>query len=93
LYQSIYRHKSAPGLTLVNQNKKPIDIFNIGGIERGLGMFVTKGTVEILRNKRKEEFYDNYVSKLVTEAKRLNFSKEDIIKMVERGFFIVSAGC
>lgn len=56
-------------------------------------MFVTKGTVEILRNKRKEEFYDNYVSKLVTEAKRLNFSKEDIIKMVERGFFIVSAGC
>jgi len=53
---------------------------------RGLGMFVAKGAVGKLKNRRKEEFFDNYVSKLVSEAKRLGFSKEDIIKMVERGF-------
>jgi len=54
--------------------------------KRGLGMFVAKGAVGILKDRRKEEFIDNYVSKLVSEAKRLGFSKEDIIKMVERGF-------
>lgn len=68
---------------------KGINILVDSGIvykKRGLGMFVAEGAVEKLRNKRKDEFYENYVSKLVREAKRLNFSKEDIISMVERGF-------
>lgn len=68
---------------------KGISILVDSGIvykKRGLGMFVAEGAVEKLRNKRKDEFYENYVSKLVREAKRLNFSKEDIISMVERGF-------
>ncbi len=68
---------------------KGINILVDNGIvykKRGLGMFVATGAVEILREKRKEEFFDKYISKLLIEAKRLNFSKEDIIKMVERGF-------
>ena len=68
---------------------KGINILVDSGIvykKRGLGMFVAEGAVEKLRNKRKDEFHENYVSKLVREAKRLNFSKEDIISMVERGF-------
>ena len=54
--------------------------------KRGLGMFVAAGAVEKLKNKRKEQFFDNYVSNLVAEAKRLKLSKEDIISMMERGF-------
>ncbi|MDF2842191.1 MAG: transcriptional regulator GntR family [Herbinix sp.] len=54
--------------------------------KRGLGMFVTSGAVEILRNKRKELFYDSYILGLVAEAKRLEISETDIKSMIERGF-------
>ena len=54
--------------------------------KRGLGMFVAVGAVEKLKGKRKDLFYDNYVSNLVEEAKRLQLTKEDIISMLERGF-------
>lgn len=69
---------------------KGINILVDNGIvykKRGLGMFVATGAVKILREKRKDEFFNKYILTLVTEAKRLDFSKEDIIKMVERGFF------
>ncbi len=54
--------------------------------KRGLGMFVAAGAVDKLKSKRKELFFDNYVSNLVAEAKRLQLTKEDIISMLERGF-------
>lgn len=54
--------------------------------KRGLGMFVAAGAVELLKTKRKELFYGNYINSLVNEAKRLQLSKEDIITMIERGF-------
>ena len=54
--------------------------------KRGVGMFVAKGAVEKLQKKRKNQFYDNYVSKLVDEAKRLNITSDEIIAMIERGF-------
>lgn len=54
--------------------------------KRGIGMFVSTGAVEILREKRKKEFFDKYILKLTTEAKRLNLSKDDIVAMIERGF-------
>lgn len=54
--------------------------------KRGVGMFVTKGAVIQLKKKRQEQFYDNYISKLIEEAKRLGISGDDIIAMVERGF-------
>ncbi len=54
--------------------------------KRGLGMFVAEGAVEKLKGKRKELFYDNFISSLVEEAKRLQLTKEDIISMLERGF-------
>ena len=54
--------------------------------KRGIGMFVAEGAVERLKTKRKEQFYDNYVSLLISEAKRLEISKEEIKKMLERGF-------
>ncbi|HHT92504.1 MAG TPA: GntR family transcriptional regulator [Clostridia bacterium] len=54
--------------------------------KRGLGMFVANGAHEKLRTKRKELFYENYVISLVKEAKRINIDKNDIMKMIERGF-------
>ena len=54
--------------------------------KRGLGMFVAKGALDNLREKRKEQFYESFISNLVEEAKRLNLSKTDIKNMIERGF-------
>lgn len=54
--------------------------------KRGIGMFVAEGAVEQLKSRRKDQFYDNYVSLLISEAKRLEISKEEIEKMLERGF-------
>nr|WP_296265413.1 GntR family transcriptional regulator [uncultured Merdimonas sp.] len=54
--------------------------------KRGVGMFVSKGAVQQLKKKRQNQFYDNYISNLIEEAKRLGISSDDIIAMIERGF-------
>lgn len=53
--------------------------------KRGIGMFVSEGSKNLLMNKRKERFFKVYIIALMEEAKKLNISKEDIIKMIERG--------
>jgi DNA-binding transcriptional regulator YhcF (GntR family) len=54
--------------------------------KRGLGMFVTEGAVTVLRKKRKEEFYENFIIRLTKEATRLELSKDEIMDMIERGY-------
>lgn len=54
--------------------------------KRGVGMFVAEGAVETLRRERKEQFYDNFVLNIINEAKRLNISEKEIIRMIEGGF-------
>ena len=54
--------------------------------KRGVGMFVAKGAVKQLQRKRQNQFYENYISRLVEEAKRLGISGDEIIAMIERGF-------
>ena len=54
--------------------------------KRGVGMFISKGAVQQLKKKRQNQFYDNYISNLIEEAKRLGISSDDIIAMIERGF-------
>ena len=54
--------------------------------KRGVGMFVAQGAVSKLKRKRQAQFYDNYVSRLVEEAKRLGITSDEIIAMIERGF-------
>ena len=53
--------------------------------KRGVGMFVVTGSKEKLMEKRKENFYKNYIVSLIEEAKKLDISSGDIIKMIERG--------
>lgn len=54
--------------------------------KRGVGMFVSTGAVTKLKEKRQTQFYDNYISRLIKEAKKLNISSVDIIAMIERGY-------
>ena len=54
--------------------------------KRGVGMFVAQGAVSKLQKKRQDQFYDNYISRLVEEAKRLGITSDEIIAMIERGF-------
>ena len=59
---------------------------NIVYKKRGIGMFVCEGAVGRLLDERRNEFYDKYITSLVTEARRLKLTAEDIEKMIERGF-------
>lgn len=54
--------------------------------KRGLGMFVKGGAVEKIRKKRKSQFYRQYIQTLISEAMKLQMSKEDIISLIERGY-------
>lgn len=53
--------------------------------KRGVGMFVSTGAKRKILEKRRKSFYDGFVLALLEEASKLNISKEDIIKMIERG--------
>lgn len=53
--------------------------------KRGVGMFVQKGAVSKIREKRQEQFFDHYIRTLLEEAKKLGLTKEEILRMLERG--------
>ncbi|WP_263487128.1 GntR family transcriptional regulator [Clostridium estertheticum] len=53
--------------------------------KRGVGMFVVTGSKEKLIKKRKENFYECYIVSLIEEAKKLDISSSDIIKMIQGG--------
>ena len=68
---------------------KGINLLVDGGIvykKRGLGMFVNTGAVKTIKGKRKEEFFENYITKLTGEAQKLGLTQEEIVSMIERGF-------
>ena len=77
-----YRINPATGL-------KGINLLVDSGIvykKRGVGMFVSEGAVEVIREKRKEEFFDRYILRLAEEARKLSLTKKDVEDMIERGF-------
>lgn len=54
--------------------------------KRGLGMYVKEGAVKKIRQKRQGQFYKQYVAALIEEASKLQMTKEDVIKLIERGY-------
>ena len=54
--------------------------------KRGVGMFVQKGAADQLRAKRKESFYEHFVSGLVAEAKRLGIGREELAALIDQSF-------
>src|SRR5690625_3888015 len=51
---------------------------------RGIGMFVTNNAREILIEKRKKLFYENYMLPLKNEAKKLRITNEQLVEMINR---------
>lgn len=63
-------------------------LVNDGLIEkkRGLGMFVLADAQEKIRVKRQNEFFHDYIQKMIVEARNLGLGKEAVISLVEKGF-------
>lgn len=56
--------------------------------KRGIGMFVVTGAKDVIIDKRKKQFVEEYISKLINEANKLNITKEELINLIkayERG--------
>lgn len=51
--------------------------------KRGIGMFVAEGAKEKIMEKRKRNFYDDYVRSLLAEAGSLGITKRELIEMIE----------
>jgi DNA-binding transcriptional regulator YhcF (GntR family) len=53
--------------------------------KRGIGMFVAEGAREKVINKRKEQFFEQYVTTMIHEAKKLGITVDHLTDMVRRG--------
>lgn len=53
--------------------------------KRGIGMFVAAGARTILMEKRKEQFYEQYVVTMMHEANKLGITSEQLTDMIRRG--------
>ena len=53
--------------------------------QRGIGLFVSGGAKEMIKDKRKKSFYNDYVKAMLEEAKSLGISKDEIIKLIDSG--------
>lgn len=55
--------------------------------KRGIGMFVAAGAVEKIRARRKQEFYEHHLTQLLTEAKSLGITGEELVDEIrKRGY-------
>ncbi|WP_054706055.1 GntR family transcriptional regulator [Bacillus sp. JCM 19041] len=52
--------------------------------KRGIGMFVAEGAKNKLMTKRKEDFMDDYVVKMVREADKLGLSEGELVELIKR---------
>lgn len=50
--------------------------------KRGIGMFVATGAKRQIVEKRKRDFYDDYVRSLLAEAGSLGITKKELIAMI-----------
>ncbi|SEA90569.1 DNA-binding transcriptional regulator YhcF, GntR family [Pseudobutyrivibrio sp. ACV-2] len=51
--------------------------------KRGIGMFVNEGAKERIQQSRKSSFYENYVKKIISEAKLIGIDKAELKKMID----------
>ena len=51
--------------------------------KRGVGMFVQKNAKEKISVKRRNEFFEAYIMKLIDEATKLGITKSELIAMIE----------
>ena len=53
--------------------------------KRGLGMYVVPGARARLLEKRREQFYEQYVVTMMREAEKLGITQEQLADMIQRG--------
>lgn len=53
--------------------------------KRGIGMFVAEGAKAKVLEKRREQFYEQYVLTMIQEAKKLGMTIEQLTDMIRRG--------
>ncbi|MEH7125319.1 GntR family transcriptional regulator [Bacillus sp. JJ1532] len=53
--------------------------------KRGIGMFVAEGAREKIINKRKEQFFEQYIITMIHEAKKLGITSDQLTDMVGKG--------
>lgn len=53
--------------------------------KRGLGMYVAPGARAKLLEKRREQFYEQYVVTMIREAEKLGITQEQLTDMIQRG--------
>ena len=51
--------------------------------KRGIGMFVSIGAKKQIMEKRKKNFYDDYVKSLMAEARSLGITRQELIAMIQ----------
>ena len=52
--------------------------------KRGIGMVVATGAKQKIMEKRKENFYDDYIKSLLAEAASLGITKQEQVAMIEK---------
>lgn len=52
--------------------------------KRGIGMFVAEGARLVLVEKRKEQFYEQYVVTMINEAAKLGITTRQLSEMISR---------
>ncbi|MGD1821438.1 MAG: GntR family transcriptional regulator [Pleomorphochaeta sp.] len=53
--------------------------------KRGVGMFVSEGAREMIKEKRMASFKNDFISPLVKEAINLGFDKKEIVELIGKG--------
>ncbi|RCW74859.1 GntR family transcriptional regulator [Saliterribacillus persicus] len=53
--------------------------------KRGVGMFVTENARDVVIKKRKDIFYEQYISPLLNEANRIEISTQQIMNWIKEG--------
>ncbi|WP_068776012.1 GntR family transcriptional regulator [Paenibacillus sp. FJAT-26967] len=53
--------------------------------KRGIGMFVAEGARTVLMEKRKTEFYEQYVITMIREAEKLGITTDQLTDMIRSG--------
>ena len=52
--------------------------------KRGIGMFVAVGAKNQIQKRRREDFYTNYVKKLLQEAASIGLDRNEVVQLIMR---------
>ncbi|GGI03656.1 MULTISPECIES: GntR family transcriptional regulator [Mammaliicoccus] len=78
-FYNINRATAQKGITLLMDE-------GIVAKKRGIGVFIAEDARDKLINTRMQDFSNSYIQNMVKEAKRLNISKEELIRRVEQDY-------